>query len=129
MYGIAVRQSTPATCQPDSQSLLNANIDRNRPRSQRRATTPGIMRRRKVHAPRFKTQPTQGASMRSSRFIFLMMLVIWLPQAPAQEILRPAKPPTDKPAPIPDEKLPPALTHYMGREIAQTMHFTGAPWL
>lgn len=24
---------------------------------------------------------------------------------------------------------PPALTHYMGREIAQTMHYTGAPWL
>ncbi len=28
-----------------------------------------------------------------------------------------------------DEKAPPALTHYMGREIARTMHFTGAPWL
>lgn len=26
-------------------------------------------------------------------------------------------------------KMPPALTHYMGREIAQTMHYTGAPWL
>ncbi|MEI6236488.1 MAG: class I SAM-dependent methyltransferase [Planctomycetota bacterium] len=26
-------------------------------------------------------------------------------------------------------KEPPALTHYMGREIAQTMHYTGAPWL
>jgi ubiquinone/menaquinone biosynthesis C-methylase UbiE len=25
--------------------------------------------------------------------------------------------------------MPPALTHYMGREIAQTMHFAGAPWL
>ena len=25
--------------------------------------------------------------------------------------------------------IPPAQTHYMGREIAQTMHFTGAPWL
>jgi len=29
----------------------------------------------------------------------------------------------------PEEKLPPALTHYKGREIAQTMHYTGAPWL
>lgn len=28
-----------------------------------------------------------------------------------------------------EEKLPPALTHYKGREIAQTMHYTGAPWL
>ncbi len=26
-------------------------------------------------------------------------------------------------------ELPPPLTHYMGRKIAQTMHFTGAPWL
>ena len=23
----------------------------------------------------------------------------------------------------------PAQTHYLGREIAQTMHYTGAPWL
>ncbi len=34
----------------------------------------------------------------------------------------------------PDNKLreadvPPALTHYKGREIAQTMHYAGAPWL
>ena len=28
-----------------------------------------------------------------------------------------------------DEKVPPPLTHYKGREIARTMHFTGAPWL
>lgn len=27
------------------------------------------------------------------------------------------------------QKNPPALTHYMGREIAVTMHYTGAPWL
>jgi ubiquinone/menaquinone biosynthesis C-methylase UbiE len=25
--------------------------------------------------------------------------------------------------------IPPPHTHYLGREIAQTMHFTGAPWL
>jgi len=25
--------------------------------------------------------------------------------------------------------IPPPATHYMGREIAQTMHYTGAPWL
>jgi SAM-dependent methyltransferase len=29
----------------------------------------------------------------------------------------------------PKEKLPPPLTHYMGREIATTMHYSGAPWL
>jgi ubiquinone/menaquinone biosynthesis C-methylase UbiE len=28
-----------------------------------------------------------------------------------------------------DESVPPALTHYMGREIATTMHYKGAPWL
>lgn len=27
------------------------------------------------------------------------------------------------------EPIPPPLTEYMGREIAQTMHFLGAPWL
>lgn len=26
-------------------------------------------------------------------------------------------------------EFPPPQTHYMGREIAQTMHYTGAPWL
>ena len=26
-------------------------------------------------------------------------------------------------------EIPPAKTHHMGREIAQTMHYTGAPWL
>jgi ubiquinone/menaquinone biosynthesis C-methylase UbiE len=29
----------------------------------------------------------------------------------------------------PLEPIPPAATHYMGREIAQTMHYLGAPWL
>jgi ubiquinone/menaquinone biosynthesis C-methylase UbiE len=45
----------------------------------------------------------------------------------------PAEP--DAPAPAtpaaegqPDQ-LPPPLTHYKGREIAQTMHYLGAPWL
>src|ERR1041384_3020085 len=41
-----------------------------------------------------------------------------------------AKPPKAKPKPTAaDEKLPPPLTRYKGRVIAQTMHFTGAPWL
>jgi SAM-dependent methyltransferase len=42
--------------------------------------------------------------------------------APAGGRIKPA--PLTRPA-----DLPPALTHYMGREIAQTMHYTGAPWL
>jgi len=35
----------------------------------------------------------------------------------------------DKPAAKDEDKIPPALTHYKGREIAQTMHYAGAPWL
>ncbi|MFM7108590.1 MAG: class I SAM-dependent methyltransferase [Planctomycetaceae bacterium] len=29
----------------------------------------------------------------------------------------------------PAAEIPPAPTHHVGREIAQTMHYTGAPWL
>jgi ubiquinone/menaquinone biosynthesis C-methylase UbiE len=32
-------------------------------------------------------------------------------------------------APAPAKKIPRAKTRYKGREIAQTMHYTGAPWL
>jgi ubiquinone/menaquinone biosynthesis C-methylase UbiE len=32
-------------------------------------------------------------------------------------------------APAPQAELPPALTEYMGRQIAQTMHYLGAEWL
>ncbi len=28
-----------------------------------------------------------------------------------------------------EDEIPPGLTHYMGREIAQYMHYAGAPWL
>jgi ubiquinone/menaquinone biosynthesis C-methylase UbiE len=53
----------------------------------------------------------------------------WAVGAPAQEILRPTKTPSPPAAETKKEDVPPALTHYMGREIAQTMHFLGAPWL
>lgn len=36
---------------------------------------------------------------------------------------------TPAPAAPTPEKLPPALDEYKGREIAQTMHWEGAPWL
>jgi ubiquinone/menaquinone biosynthesis C-methylase UbiE len=46
----------------------------------------------------------------------------------ADELIKPAKPPAGETAkPAPPET--PGLTEYMGRRIAQTMHFTGAPWL
>src|SRR5881227_2755274 len=32
-------------------------------------------------------------------------------------------------APAEEASVPPPLTEYKGREIAQTMHFLGAPWL
>ena len=41
-----------------------------------------------------------------------------------------------RPKPVPidmevdaDAVIPPPATHHLGREIAQTMHYTGAPWL
>ena len=48
--------------------------------------------------------------------------------AAPNELIKP-KAPATKPSTQPSEKVPPALTHYMGREIAQTMHWTGAGWL
>ena len=33
------------------------------------------------------------------------------------------------PAPKPEAKIPPAPGTYMGRRVAQTMHYAGAPWL
>ena len=55
----------------------------------------------------------------------LIILCCLTTSLPADELIKPAPPApqTQKP------KEPPALTHYMGREIAQTMHFAGAPWL
>ena len=59
----------------------------------------------------------------------LLLTALWaslaVPATGEQELIKPAATKPAKPA----EKLPPPLTHYMGREIAQTMHFAGAPWL
>ena len=62
------------------------------------------------------------------RFVmkFLPMLVLLVSACISRAEDKPdVKPPVAKEEP----KTPPALTHYMGREIAQTMHYTGAPWL
>jgi SAM-dependent methyltransferase len=40
-----------------------------------------------------------------------------------------AQQPSQSPAAAADEKIPPPLKFYKGREIAQTMHYLGAPWL
>ena len=47
-------------------------------------------------------------------------------QASAQEGAREAVHPDPQSA---DDALPEPLTHYFGREIARTMHWTGAEWL
>ncbi len=36
---------------------------------------------------------------------------------------------TPAPPQIEEPPLPPALTEYLGRRVAQTMHYSGAPWL
>jgi ubiquinone/menaquinone biosynthesis C-methylase UbiE len=51
--------------------------------------------------------------------------VLLAPRAAAQNAAAPPK----RPASVRPEKIPPPLTNYMGREIAQTMHYLGAPWL
>ena len=48
--------------------------------------------------------------------------------AAPNELIKP-KSPTTRPASPATQPVPPPLTHYMGREIAQTMHWAGAGWL
>lgn len=66
--------------------------------------------------------------MRFRAFLMMgMVVLIFVGKGVADdELIKPAKPPAAKKA---EEKIPPGLTHYMGREIAQAMHFAGAPWL
>ncbi len=52
------------------------------------------------------------------------LTIAWLVSGIAIIAAEPAAPAVPE-----QETLPPAPTHYMGREIARTMHFTGAPWL
>jgi ubiquinone/menaquinone biosynthesis C-methylase UbiE len=65
--------------------------------------------------------------MKFARAWTVLLLLCVLTPLCADDLLKPAAPP--KAPPTQAEKEPPALTHYMGREIAQTMHFAGAPWL
>jgi len=65
--------------------------------------------------------------MRIHSLLTLVVLASSLPMAgTARAQLQPV--PIDA-AVDPTAVMPPAQTHHMGREIAQTMHFTGAPWL
>jgi predicted methyltransferase len=58
------------------------------------------------------------------QWMIAVMLIGGVATTPAQELVKPAKPPAAE-----AETLPPPLKRYMGREIAQTMHFSGAEWL
>ena len=61
-------------------------------------------------------------------FIAWLCLAAMVPHGSAADATsgRPLEIDTAVDASIP---IPPAATHHRGREIAQTMHFTGAPWL
>ena len=62
------------------------------------------------------------------RWLWLLALVVELLLLPRCALAEPpvAKAPKKRDA---AEKIPPALKEYMGREIAVTMHYAGAPWL
>ena len=65
---------------------------------------------------------------RRSALAVITSFCLFLVAAAPNELIKP-KAPATRPASAPAQKLPPPLTHYMGREIAQTMHWQGAPWL
>jgi len=63
-------------------------------------------------------------------FVPITLLVIWFIASIAhgQAVVTPPAVAIDA-AIDRSEPIPPPQTHHMGREIAQTMHYTGAPWL
>jgi ubiquinone/menaquinone biosynthesis C-methylase UbiE len=63
------------------------------------------------------TQPTAWANTFLCFLVGIFAYVAFIDDATAQK------------ADQPEEKIPPARTKYMGRKIAQTMSFHGAPWL
>ena len=76
--------------------------------------------------------PAYTLSMHFRLAILLLSIMATAFAAPPAEVARAPRQP--KPLPIDiavysDLEIPPAATHHLGREIAQTMHYTGAPWL
>jgi SAM-dependent methyltransferase len=70
-------------------------------------------------------------SVRAGRILAVMrrllaMLLLGLATSSATAVAEPVAIDMDVDRSI---AVPPAATHFMGREIAQTMHYTGAPWL
>ncbi len=69
-------------------------------------------------------------------FTWTATITVWAQDATGAAPPPPASPSRAQPAPLAIDMdvdaaavIPPAATHYLGREIAQTMHYTGAPWL
>ena len=71
--------------------------------------------------------------MRAARLLLCGFQALAVALSPAPAAAQPAAAPAAGVA-IDDRidrtvEIPPAQTHHLGREIAQTMHYTGAPWL
>ena len=75
--------------------------------------------------PAPRTGRSAGTLDRVKSPIFLPLLALCLGLGPGQETVLPDQPAAEKR----DETVPPAPGVYMGRRIATTMHYTGAPWL
>jgi len=65
--------------------------------------------------------------MRTLSFLTLFLIGLGL-SIPGRADAQPQTVPIDAAIDL-SVPIPPAQTHHFGREIAQTMHFTGAPWL
>jgi SAM-dependent methyltransferase len=69
-----------------------------------------------------------------ARRVRRLSIIAWLCLAVAHGSGADTTTPAGRPLPIDtaidtNAVIPPAAAHHLGREIAQTMHFTGAPWL
>src|SRR4051794_20444111 len=71
--------------------------------------------------------PVRRFNIRLGLTLVIILAFFAAPSGPAQKLIKSAHP--QRATKTAQQKVPPPLTHYMGREIAQTMHFTGAPWL
>ena len=76
-----------------------------------------------------KTNRTRTGVFLAGCSCWLLILVGFAGELAPARGASPLARPTDTSRPDEAPQLPEPKTHYMGREIAQTMHFLGAPWL
>ena len=89
----------------------------------------GVRRRGPILAPAMRR-----STLVAPLVLLLLLLLVATPRrAAGQAAAPPVGPRVDPPAIDLDRDdaaaIPPPQTHFRGREIAQTMHFAGAPWL